>query len=161
MLTGRGGSDTVGAMGVLEATRTVEIEAPPARCYEIAADLESTPEWQDSMVSIEVLERDSSGRPELVEIVSDAKIRQVKNRMRFSYQQPDGLSWEQEKGELKWLEGSWRFEPVGAGTRAVYSLRTDPGRILGLLLRGPVEGKVKEFLTKDPTDGLKRAAESA
>ena len=32
--------------------------------------------------------------------------------------------------------------------------------MLGLLLRGPVEGKVKEFLTKDSTDGLKRAAES-
>ncbi|HKG35774.1 MAG TPA: SRPBCC family protein [Solirubrobacterales bacterium] len=149
-------------MGELQATRTVEIDAPPERCYEIAADLERTPDWQDSMVSIEVLERDSEGRPEVVEIVSDAKIRQVKNRMRFSYDPPDGLSWEQEKGELKWLKGSWTFEPHGdGGTRAVYSLRADPGRMLGLLLRGPVEGKVKEFLTKDSTDGLKRAAESA
>jgi uncharacterized membrane protein len=148
-------------MGVLEASRTVEIDAPPDRCYEIAADLESTPEWQNSMISIEVLERDSEGRPELVEILSDAKIRQVKNRMRFSYDPPGGLSWEQEKGELKWLKGSWRFEPGdGGGTRAVYALRADPGRMLGLLLRGPVEGKVKQFLTEDPTDGLKRAAEA-
>jgi uncharacterized membrane protein len=149
-------------MGDLQASRTVDIDAPPERCYEIAADLETTPEWQDSMVAIEVLERDSAGRPELVEIVSDAKIRQVKNRMRFSYDPPGGLSWEQEKGELKSLEGSWSFEPAGDGrTRAVYALRADPGRMLGLLLRGPVEGKVKEFLTKDPTDGLKRAAEAA
>jgi uncharacterized membrane protein len=149
-------------MGMLEASRTVEIEAPPERCYEIAADLESTPDWQESMVSIEVLERDGEGRPELVEIVSDAKVRKVKNRMRFAYQPTDGITWEQEKGELKSLRGSWSFEPVGEGkTRAVYALEADPGRMLGMLLRGPVEGKVKEFLTKDSTEGLKRAAESA
>jgi uncharacterized membrane protein len=149
-------------MGMLEASRTVEIEAPPERCYEIAADLESTPDWQESMISIEVLERDGEGRPELVEIVSDAKVRKVKNRMRFAYQPTDGLTWEQEKGELKSLRGSWSFEPVGEGkTRAVYALEADPGRMLGMLLRGPVEGKVKEFLTKDSTEGLKRAAESA
>jgi uncharacterized membrane protein len=149
-------------MGVLEASRTVEIDAPPERCYEIAADLEGTPEWQESMISLEVLERDRQGRPELVEIVSDAKIRQVKSRMRFSYDPPTGLSWEQEQGETKWLTGSWSFEPLGGGgTKAVYALKTDPGRVLGLLLRGPVEGKVKEFLTKDSTEGLKRAAESA
>ena len=146
---------------MLEASRTVEIDAPPERCYEIAADLESTPDWQESMVSIEVLERDREGRPEVVEIVSDAKIRQVKNRMRFAYQPTDGITWEQEKGELKSLRGSWRFEAVGDGrTKAVYALEADPGRMLGMLLRGPVEGKVKEFLTKDSTDGLKRAAEA-
>ena len=148
-------------MGMLEASRTVDIDATPKRCYEIAADLESTPEWQESMVSIEVLERDGEGRPELVEIVSDAKIRQVKNRMRFAYQPTDGITWEQEKGELKSLRGSWSFEPAGEGkTRAVYALEADPGRMLGMLLRGPVEGKVKEFLTKGAAEGLKKHIEA-
>jgi hypothetical protein len=148
-------------MGALEASRRVQIDAPPDRCYRIAADLERTPEWQESMVSLEVLERDGEGRPELVEIVTDAKIRQVTSRMRFAYDPPTGLSWEQEKGDAKWLTGSWTFEEHGGGTRAVYELKADPGRMLGLLLRGPVEGKVKDFLTKDSTEGLKRAAESA
>ena len=42
-------------MGMLTAERTVEIEAPLERCYELVADLESTPDWQASMISIEVL----------------------------------------------------------------------------------------------------------
>lgn len=147
-------------MGMLEADRTVEIEAPLARCYEIVADLDSTPDWQESMISLEVLERDREGRAALVETVSDAKVKQVTSRISFSYHPPDEMRWEQEKGELKSLRGSWKLESLGdERTRATYSLIADPGRMLGLLLRGPVEGKVKEFLTKDAAEGLKRQAE--
>jgi uncharacterized membrane protein len=149
-------------MGTLRAERTVEIEAPLARCFEIVADLESTPEWQDSMVSIEALERDSQGRPTLCEVVSDAKVRNVTSRLRFAHHPPDAMTWEQEKGDMKWLHGSWKLEDLGGGrSRATYALEGDPGRILGLLLRGPVEGKVKEWLSKDAAEGLKAAAERA
>jgi hypothetical protein len=73
---------------------------------------------------------------------------------------PGGLSWEQEKGDLKWLVGNWELEDLGEGrTRATYSLRADTGRIPGLLLRGPVEGKVQEHLTKSAAEGLKAEAE--
>jgi uncharacterized membrane protein len=147
-------------MGTLTAERTVEIDAPLERCYAIIADLESTPDWQESMISLEVLERDREGRPTLCEIVSDARVRQVTSEIRFAHHPPDGLSWEQEKGDTKSLVGSWKLEDLGDGrTRAIYALEADPGRILGLLLRGPVEGKVKEFLTKDAAEGLKKAAE--
>jgi uncharacterized membrane protein len=147
-------------MGTLRAERVVEIEAPLERCYEIVADLESTPAWQDSMLSIEALERDRQGRPTLCEIVSDAKVRKVTSRLRFAHHPPDGMTWEQEEGDMKWLHGSWKLDDLGEGrTRASYSLEGEPGRILGLLLRGPVEGKVKEWLTKDAAEGLKAAAE--
>jgi ribosome-associated toxin RatA of RatAB toxin-antitoxin module len=148
-------------MGTLTAERSVEIEAPLERCYEIVADLESTPDWQDSMIALEVLERDGRDRPTLCEITSDAKVRHVKSRYRFAHLPPDRMTWEQEKGDLKWLTGEWKLEDLGESrTRATYRIEGDPGRILGLLLRGPVEAKVSEFLTKDSTEGLKRAAES-
>jgi hypothetical protein len=46
-------------------------------------------------------------------------------------------------------------------TRATYGLRGDPGRILGILLRGPVEAKVKELLTRSAAEGLKAEVEAA
>jgi uncharacterized membrane protein len=148
-------------VGTLTAERTVEIDAPLKRCYEIVADLESTPEWQDSMISIEVLERDREGRPTLCEIRSDAKVRQVTSQYRFAHHPPDRMTWDQEKGELRSLTGEWKLEELGGDrTRATYRLEADPGRVLGLLLRGPVVGMVKDFLTKDAAEGLKRAAES-
>ena len=109
---------------------------------------------------MEVLERDDQKRPLVVETESDATVKKVRSTLRFSYDPPDGLSWEQEKGEMKWLTGKWVFEEMGANqTRATYALRADPGRMLGLLLRGPVEGKVKEMLTKSAAEGLKEQAE--
>ena len=147
-------------MGTLEASWTVEIEAPRERCYEIAADVENAAQWQGTLEQVEVLERDREGRAMVVETLSDAGVKKVRSWLRFDYEPPAGLNWDQEKGDAKWLTGSWAFEDLGDGrTRATYALRTDPGRMLGLLLRGPVEGKVKELLTKSAAEGLKQHAE--
>jgi uncharacterized membrane protein len=149
-------------MGTLEARWTVDIDAPRGRCYEIAADIEAAPVWQGSLVQVEVLERDGDGRALVVDTTSDVSVKKVQARLRFSYQPPGGIMWEQEKGEVKWLVGSWEFDEAGEGrTRATYEIRSDPGRILGLLLRGPVEGKVKELLTKGAAEGLKQQAEGS
>jgi uncharacterized membrane protein len=147
-------------MGVLEASWTVEIDAPLQRCYDIAADIEAAPEWQGTLEDVEVLERDAEKRAQVVETLSDATVKKVRTRLRFAYDPPGGITWEQEKGDMKWLTGSWEFTELGDDrTKAVYALRADPGRMLGMLLRGPVEGKVKEHLTKGAAEGLKTYAE--
>ncbi|MFZ9668825.1 MAG: type II toxin-antitoxin system RatA family toxin [Solirubrobacterales bacterium] len=147
-------------MGILTAERSIEIEAPRATCWAIIADLETTPEWQESMVKAKILESDPEGRGTLVEITSDAKVRAVTSRISFSYEPETKMTWEQEKGDLKWLKGSWLLEEVSdAVTRAVYRLEADTGRVLGLLVKGPVADKVKDMLTSDATEGLKRWAE--
>ena len=149
-------------MGTLEASWSVEIAASRERCYEIAADIEGAPEWQGTLERVEVVKRDREGRAVVVDTTSDASVKKVRSRLRFSYQPPGGITWEQEEGEAKWLTGSWEFEEAGDGrTKATYGLRSDPGRILSLLLRGPVEGKVKELLTKGAAEGLKKKAEEA
>ncbi len=149
-------------MGTLEASWTVEIDAPRERCFEIAADIEGAPEWQGTLERVEVSKRDRDGRAQVVDTTSDATVKKVRSRLRFSYEPPSGISWEQEEGDAKWLTGSWEFEDAGDGrTRATYGLRSDPGRILSLLLRGPVEGKVKELLTKGAAEGLKKHAEES
>jgi uncharacterized membrane protein len=148
-------------MGNIVGDRTVEIDAPIERCFEIAADIQNAPEWQGSLKDVEVLERDSDKRAELVETESDAKVKRVKARLRFSYDEPTGITWVQEKGDTKALRGWWEFEDLGGGrTRATYGLDVDPGRMLGMLLRGPVEGQVRNFLLGGAAEGLKQQAES-
>jgi uncharacterized membrane protein len=147
-------------MGNIKGDRSVEIDAPIERCYEIAADIENAPEWQGSLKDVEVLERDGERRPLVVETESDAKVKTVRARLRFSYDPPTGIRWVQEKGDTKSLTGSWSFEDLGAGrTRATYALDADPGRMLGMLLRGPAETKVRDFLVGNAAEGLKQKAE--
>jgi uncharacterized membrane protein len=148
-------------MGDITGSRSVEIDAPIQRCFEIAADIEGAPEWQGSLKDVEVLSRDGDGRPEVVETVSDAKVKTVRARLRFSYAEPTRIDWLQEKGDTKSLRGWWEFEQLGGGrTRATYGLAIDPGRMLGMLVRGPAETKVRDFLLGGAAEGLKRQAEA-
>jgi uncharacterized membrane protein len=148
-------------MGQIKGDRTVEIDAPIERCYEIAADVENATEWQGSLKDVEVLERDGDRRPVLVETESDAKVKSVRAVLRFSYEPPTGIRWVQEKGDTKSLTGWWSFEDLGDGrTRATYGLEADPGRMLGMLLRGPAESRVRDFLLGNAAEGLKEKAEA-
>ena len=147
-------------MGTISGARTVEIDAPIERCFEIAANIADAPDWQGSLKDVEVLERDADKRALVAETESDAKVKTVKALLRFSYEEPTAIRWVQEKGDTKSLTGSWTFEALGAGrTRATYALEADPGRMLGMLLRGPVETKVRDFLLGDAASGLKARAE--
>ena len=138
----------------------MEIDAPVEACYAIAADVEGAPEWQGSLKDVEVLERDAERRPAVVETVSDAKVKDVRTLLRFTFEPPNHIRWVQEKGDMKSLEGSWHLEDLGGGrTRATYALSSDPGRMLGMLLRGPAESKVRDFLLGGAAEGLKEHAE--
>jgi uncharacterized membrane protein len=148
-------------MANITGEKTVEIDAPIERCFQIAADIENAPDWQGSLKDVEVLERDGDRRAEVVETESDAKVKTVKARLRFSYEEPTRITWVQEKGDTKSLKGWWDFEDLGAGrTRASYGLDVDPGRMLGMLLRGPVQDQVRNFLLGGAAEGLKKQAES-
>jgi ribosome-associated toxin RatA of RatAB toxin-antitoxin module len=142
--------------------RSIEIGAPIDRCYAIAADIARAPQWQPALTDVEVLTRDAEGRAATADTAFDARVRALRVRLRFAYAPPSSITWDQERGDVKSLHGWWRFEDLGGGrTRATYGLDVDPGRMLGLLLRGPTEGKVRDYLLGGAVDGLKARAESS
>ncbi len=149
-------------MARMGGTASAEIDAPLDRVWAEVEDVLSAPEWQGGLVGIVPLEHDAEGRPTLVESESDIKVRTVKTEVRFSYEPPTRLAWRQEKGDLKSVEGSWTLEDLGDGrTRATYTLDADPGRVLGMVIRGPVESAVRAMLVNSRPGELKKRAERA
>jgi ribosome-associated toxin RatA of RatAB toxin-antitoxin module len=149
-------------MGNLGGSKSIEVEASIAACWAIAADVASAPEWQKGLEDMRVLDRDAEGRPSRCETTSDAKVRMVKTIVRFSYEEPTRVAWAQEKGDLKRLDGAWVLEDLGGDrTRVTYTLDGDPGRVLGLLLRGPVEGKVTDVMVNGRPAEFKARAEGS
>ncbi len=134
-------------MPVISGTATAEIEAPLERCWAVLEDVARAPEWQSGLERFEILERDAEGRVLVCDSISDLKLRKVTSRVRFAYEGPTRLSWEQiEAGDLHSLEGYWELEPLDAGrTRATYALAVDPGSV-GRLARGPVERAARAIL---------------
>lgn len=134
-------------MAKLGGEASIEIDAPIDALWEIVEDVASAPEWQEGLEAMEALERDDAGRVALADSVSDAKVRSVRSRVRFTYEPPTRLAWRQEEGDLSSLEGAWELEDLGGGrTRATYRLEGDAGRVLGMLVRGPVQSRIREML---------------
>lgn len=147
-------------MGKITGSSSTEIEAPIAAAFAAAADVEASPRWQPEIKVSECLERDGDGNQVLVHMETDAKVRRLGSDLRFSYEVPNRVSWSQEKGDLKSVEGSWEFEDLGEGrTRATYWLEVDLGRTLGLLIRGPLVGVLKGQLVNGMPERLKRFVE--
>jgi ribosome-associated toxin RatA of RatAB toxin-antitoxin module len=145
----------------ISGTSSAEIDAAIDQVWALVEDVEKAPEWQGGLKALRALERDEQGRATLCESESDAKVRTVKSTVRFSYDSPTTLTWRQEKGELKAVDGSWKLEDLGGDrTRATYELEVDLGRMLGMVIRGPLVDLLRGMLISARAGELKRAIES-
>lgn len=146
----------------IEGTASAVINAPIDRVYAVAADVEGSPRWQPSIKKATVVERDAEGNQVVVDTEADGKVKTLKSRLRFSYSAPTGIRWHQEKGDVKSLEGSWELEDLGDGTtRATYSLRSDLGGRLGMLIRGPVVDVLRGQMVDSMPGKLKAEVEGS
>jgi uncharacterized protein YndB with AHSA1/START domain len=144
----------------IEGTASVEIEAPIEVVFAAAADVEGSPRWQPAIKLAECLERDADGHQVLVRTETDGKVRTLDSTLRFDYDEPAGLRWAQTEGDLKSVEGSWEFEDLGGGrTRATYWMEVDLGRMLGMVIRGPLVGVLRGQLVESMPGKLKRFVE--
>ena len=148
-------------MAAITGSSTADIHASVAQVWAVVEDVEKAPEWQGGLKALRALERDSKGRAIRCETETDVKVRTVKATVRISYDAPTTLRLDQEKGDLKSLRGIWELEDVGGKrTRATYTLEVELGRILGMVIRGPVIDLLRDTLAGARADELKRRIES-
>jgi carbon monoxide dehydrogenase subunit G len=124
-------------MGISWGEQSVRIEAPPEQCFDAIVDYESFPEWQDAVISTDVLERYRDGLGKVVEVHVDAKFRRVRYRLHYHYDRPNRVWWDFVEGDgVEDVEGEYTFEPSDGGTLATYRLGIDAGvPIPGLIAR--------------------------
>lgn len=148
-------------MGNLEGESTAEITAPIETVWELVADVERAPDWQGGLKALSAVERDEQGRAVVCESENDAKVKTIHSTVRFEYEAPTKLTWEQVHGELKSVTGHWLLEDLGDGrTQATYRVDVDFGFTLGMLIRGPLVGVLRSQLAGARAGELKKAIES-
>ena len=81
--------------------------------WALVQDVERAPQWQGGLKAVHALERDDAGHAIVCQTESDARVRTIKSTVRFTYNGPATLTWRQEKGELKSVEGRWELEDLG------------------------------------------------
>ena len=143
----------------IKGSASTVIAAPIDEVYAVAADVENSPRWQPEIKKAEVLEREGDEQV-LVKTQTDAKVRTLTSTLRFTYEPPNAVRSEQEEGDLKSVEGSWSFEEAGDGqTKATYEMTVDLGRMLGMVIRGPLVGVLRGQLVESMPDKLKKDVE--
>jgi ribosome-associated toxin RatA of RatAB toxin-antitoxin module len=149
-------------MANITGSSTADINAPLDQVWALVEDVESAPRWQGGLKAMRPLERDGEGRAILCEADTDAKVKTITSTVRFTYDGPSTLRWTQEKGELKSVEGRWELEDVGGDrTRATYGLEVELGRMLGMVIRGPLVDLLRDMLVSARAGELKKRIESA
>lgn len=145
-------------MASLDGESTAEIDASLEDVWALVRDVERAPDWQGGLKSLTAVQHDDDGRVVLADIEIDAKVRTIKGRLRFTYQELTRLSWVQETGDVKAVSGSWELVDLGGRTRARYHTEVDLGR-LGMVIRGPAVGLLRDQLAGARASELKREVE--
>src|SRR3954451_14441309 len=133
-----------------QGRREIDVEAPPASCFAALTDYESMPQWQSTLRSVRVLEREEAA--DVVEYEVDAKVRSFRYRLRCCYDPPHRIDSTYLEGPFRDFAARWSFEPRDGGHRtlAVVEVRLDPGRVvprpLARLIEDAVLGRAVEDL---------------
>lgn len=135
----------------MEAEHSVVVEASQQECFDAVTDFESYPEWQRAVKSVEVR---GDG---VVAFEVDAKVKTIRYVLRYSFEEPERISWEYVEGDARNVEGDYTFEDLGDGTtRCTYRLDIDPGRFVP----GPVRKVLGDQVMKSSVADLKTRVES-
>jgi ribosome-associated toxin RatA of RatAB toxin-antitoxin module len=146
---------------VLEGRRTADMPVPAADVYAVVADVANYPSWQSLVDRVDVRESDAEGRPRVISTAMDAKVKVLRLVLRYAYDPIRGLSWTLDDGDVKDLRGSWTVEPAGEATcRVTYHVAVDPGRGLGLLIRGGTADRLRARIVDGTVDDLRRYLEA-
>lgn len=108
------------------------------RCFDVVADFERYPEWVGDLKTVDIVERDTDGRPAVVAFRAAAFGRSTSYTLEYDYSgAPGALCWVQRSGNLtNRLDGCYRFEEVDSGTTQVtYELTAE--------LKVPIPGFIK------------------
>jgi ribosome-associated toxin RatA of RatAB toxin-antitoxin module len=141
---------------VLEGERTTDLPVGLQAAYAAVAAVDAYPAWQSLVDHVDVLDRDAEGRPLLVATTLDAKVVRLDLVLRYAYEPPHAVRWTLERGDVRDLRGSWRLRGDDNATHVGYHVQVDPGRRLGLLVRGGVADRLRAKVVDGTVEDLRR-----
>jgi coenzyme Q-binding protein COQ10 len=137
------------------ASRSIVINAPMEKVYQIVTDYERYPEFLSEVKSLRV---DRAGGEIKVHYEVEV-MKTIRYTLRMHEQPPSRVSWSFVEGEfMKDNKGGWVLEPAGEGkTQATYNIEM----ALGMLVPKAVVNAMVETSLPKMLEAFKRRAEGA
>jgi ribosome-associated toxin RatA of RatAB toxin-antitoxin module len=132
------------------------IGAPVDKIVEALTSFETFPQWQASVMECEVLERDEENRGSLIRMKVDGKVKKLDTVVRYAYDLPNTLSWEQTSGDFKEYVGKYSFTPrADGGTDVTVDIVAE----VGFFVPGPMKKLIKDQSLKNAMRELRKRVE--
>ena len=141
------------------ASERIRVDAPADRCFDVAVDFESYPEWLRDVKEAKVLEYDDERRGLKVEYRAAALGKSVRYVLEYDYSEaPEAFSWHFVEGDmLRRLDGTYRFEADSPeSTRVHYDLTVE----LAMPLPGLVKRRAAGLIMGSALKELKKQVEA-
>jgi len=157
-------SQTDGKGAGHSATAAILVDAPRGKVWDVVYDSDAAAGFQDSLVSSQIVEETESYA--LVEQVVKVGFHKAKYVVRQKPDRPDAIVFERESGDMKEIDGFWRFFTVVTGdeekTLAVYRLSLKPDIPLpGFLVRKSIATNIPDTLYSVRDEVIRRQSEGS
>ncbi len=136
---------------------SIVVDADPDTILDVVADLESYPEWQAEVQSVEVLETDDDGWPTKARLDVDVKVAQAVMVLEYTYGDNE-MRWRLLEGKgLTRNDGAYILDDRGDGTTEVtYEVEIETNLKVPSMVRRQVARRVVDTALKQ----MKRRVEA-
>ena len=126
------------------------------QCFAVLTDFASYPQWSSPIKKCRVLDRHPDGHAKRVEFVLDMTIKTIRYVLEYSWEPPTGASWHLVEGDVKDVQGTYRFDETAAGVTATCSQAVD----LGFWVPGFIRSLAEAKALRDSVEEFKHAVET-
>ena len=142
-------------MSEFAQTYSADVAGSVEQCFAVLVDFERYPDWSSPITQCRILDRHPDGLPRRVEFHLDMTLKTIRYVLEYTWDRPHGGTWKLVEGDVKDVEGSYRFEPAGPRTRATCTQAID----LGFWLPGFIRRTAEQKALRDSVEEFRAAVE--
>jgi hypothetical protein len=137
-------------------TYSTEVAGTAADCFAVLCDFAEYPHWSTPVKECQVVDRHPDGLARRVAFALDMTVKTLRYVLEYQFDPPHGATWHLVEGDVKSVEGSYRFEPAGDRTRATCTQAID----IGFWVPGPIRRPLEQKALRDSVEEFKKAVEA-
>jgi hypothetical protein len=125
-------------------------------CFAVLIDFPDYVRWSSPITACRVLERHPDGLPKRVEFSLDMTLKTIRYVLDYEYDRPNGATWHLVDGDVKDVEGAYRFTPTSDGTTTATCTQAID---LGFWVPGFIRSTFEKKALHDSVEEFRRAVE--
>jgi hypothetical protein len=139
---------------------STEVAGTLEDCFAVLTDFPDYPRWSTPVQECRVLDRHPDGLARRVAFALDMTVKTLRYTLEYSFEPPHGGTWHLVEGDVKSVEGSYRFEPVGDPTGGRIRATCTQAIDIGFWVPGPIRRPIEQKALRDSVEEFKKAVEA-